>query len=50
MIPVAASAPYERSSGVNALSSITFSFGIFGAIAPTAAVLAALDPTMEDLS
>jgi nicotinamidase-related amidase len=37
-----ASAPYERASGVNALSTITFSFGIFGAIAPSASLLDAL--------
>jgi nicotinamidase-related amidase len=43
-----ASAPYESASGLNALSSITFSFGIFGAIAPSRSVLAAFDPNTID--
>jgi nicotinamidase-related amidase len=38
-----ASAPYERASGTNALSTITYSFGIFGAIAPSASLLGAFE-------
>jgi nicotinamidase-related amidase len=38
-----ASAPYELASGANALSTITFSFGIFGAIAPSASLLDAFE-------
>jgi nicotinamidase-related amidase len=38
-----ASAPYDLATGVNALSSITFSFGIFGAIAPSASLLGAFE-------
>jgi nicotinamidase-related amidase len=38
-----ASAPGEVASGANALSTITFSFGIFGAIAPSASLVGALE-------
>jgi biuret amidohydrolase len=38
-----ASAPYDLATGVNALSSITFSFGIFGAIAPSASLVGAFE-------
>jgi nicotinamidase-related amidase len=38
-----ACAPGEAASGANALSTITFSFGIFGAIAPSASLLGAFD-------
>jgi hypothetical protein len=38
-----ASAPYDVATGANALSSITFSFGIFGAIAPSASVVGAFE-------
>jgi nicotinamidase-related amidase len=38
-----ACAPGEVASGANALSSITFSFGIFGAIAPSASLVGAFE-------
>jgi nicotinamidase-related amidase len=38
-----AKAPYDIATGGNALSSITFSFGIFGAIAPSASLLGAFE-------
>jgi nicotinamidase-related amidase len=38
-----ASAPYEGASGPHALSTITYSFGIFGAIAPSASLVGAFE-------
>jgi nicotinamidase-related amidase len=38
-----ASAPYDVTTGAGALSSITFSFGIFGAIAPSASLVGAFE-------
>jgi nicotinamidase-related amidase len=38
-----ACAPYDVASGASALSSITFSFGIFGAIAPSASLVGAFE-------
>lgn len=42
-----ASAPFGRATGLSSLHSITMSGGIFGAIAPSVALLAALLPVPE---